>query len=251
MPIEDPNDLERIDQQIRINELKEKAREITGDNMTAFESSDAPPEVLEQFWENVKAIEEAPPTSEFEQLSRAGLSFPPPEQLTDNQLHEQLWRLIQELAKRNTFLYHTDHLSDRELYTHLLEESLHEMMPDLPEGLGGSCGGWTHHIDLIGSGSEEDIDLGFIYYEDDRERAHWMEQFPDYVMPERKPKPYDRDHLLPLPPEERERRAWLAEMHAKGYTDEDIERLCREEFEKEAGDLPDSPADSDDQDPAI
>ena len=37
MPVDDPNDLELIDREIRINELKQEADDLAGGNMVAWE----------------------------------------------------------------------------------------------------------------------------------------------------------------------------------------------------------------------
>jgi hypothetical protein len=234
MSVEDPQDLAGIDQAIRINELKETARELAGGDMATYENPDLPPDIEETFWQQVVDCENAPQTCEAEELRKAGLVFPPAEELSDDALPAKLWELIEALARRSTYLYQTDHLSDRELYMHLTKESLWEIESDLPRG----DDRWRMTIDLIGSGSDEDIDLYYTYYADDKDRAHWLAQFPDYRMPEPKPKPFDRDRLLPIPPDEARRRAWLADMHAQGYSDADIDRICCEEMEREFPAIP-------------
>ena len=70
------------------------------------------------------------------------------------QLKDTLWEVIHALAGLGTYLHSTDHLSDRELYTHLWSESLREptvIMPENPD--------FAYHIDLVGSGSDEDTFL--------------------------------------------------------------------------------------------
>ena len=57
MPVTDPDDLEDVDREIRINELKAEVEELADGEITTFESGDAPPEVLEEFWRNVVEIE--------------------------------------------------------------------------------------------------------------------------------------------------------------------------------------------------
>jgi hypothetical protein len=61
--------------------------------------------------------------------------------------------------------------------------------------------GWRHHIDLIGSGSEEDIQLGLRYYDSEQQRQRWAKDFPDDVIPPHEDPPYDRDRRLPVAPE--------------------------------------------------
>jgi hypothetical protein len=45
MSTTDPEHLDDVDRKIRINELKEQARELAGGEMTSFEAEDIPPEV--------------------------------------------------------------------------------------------------------------------------------------------------------------------------------------------------------------
>jgi hypothetical protein len=201
-PQPDDPDFDRIDHDIRMNELKQLAADAAGGEMVAWEADDAPRGLVESFWSNVANYEESPDTSEHELLARDGIDLPPPGSLDDEALHAKLWEVIQALAKRDTFMSNTNHLSDRELYTHMVEEMFHEITKDM------SAPGWVHHYDILGGCSEEDIENSFRYYADDEERARWMAHWPDYVMPEKVKPPYDRDrwlpkaaHDLPLPPE--------------------------------------------------
>src|SRR5262249_53552770 len=155
----DPNDLERIDREIRINELRHAAEEAAGGKMVAWESEDCPPEIAEQFWEQVLAFEEGPETTHAEQLRQAGVELPPADGLSDEQVTAKLWEVIHALARQQVFLHSTDHLSDRELYKHLTEDGLHERFNLPPPELGMRC-----HIDLVGSGSDEHIHLHLKYY---------------------------------------------------------------------------------------
>ena len=52
---------------------------------------------------------------------------------------------------------------------------------------------------MVGSGSEEDMELYHRYYADDEARAAWARSFPDDVIPPKEKPPYDRDRLLPKP----------------------------------------------------
>ena len=53
------------------------------------------------------------------------------------------------------------------------------------------------HIDLVGSGSEEDIANYLRYYADESTRRDWAREFPDLVLPPHEQPPYDRDRRLP------------------------------------------------------
>ena len=191
-PADEPRDDEDIDRQIRINELKHQAEELAGGNMLAYEADDAPADLVEGFWANVVDYESAPDTTQHEVLRAQGIQVPPPESLSDDALSAKLWEIIHALAARDTYLSSTDHLSDRELYTLLVNDLFHEIGKEYPPG-----SGWNHHIDILGGCSEEDIALSHRYYSDDEARARWMESFPDYEMPLKEKPPYDRDRHLP------------------------------------------------------
>ena len=191
MATADPDDLDRIDQEIRINELKHEAEELAGGEMTFWESDDCPPEVAESFWQNVVDSEKEPWTSPFEQLTRAGFALPEPAGLDDGQVSALLKDLFARLAEIRTYVTSTDHLSDRQLYERLWGDVLREAMMVMPGG--------TYHIDMVGGGSEEDIDLHLRYYADEDQRQRWLKSFPDDVLPPREKPPYDRDRHLPNP----------------------------------------------------
>src|SRR5215213_7204497 len=138
------DDLERIDQDIRINELREAVQEAAGGELHVYEDPDAPPDIAEQFWQNVLQYEQAEETCHFLQLQRAGVELPPPEELSDEQLTVKLWEVIHALAGMNVYLSQTDHWSDRELYEHLWHDTLREITMDLPP-----ASGWNCHIDFL------------------------------------------------------------------------------------------------------
>lgn len=163
--------------------------------MTDWESPDCPPRLAEQFWNNVLAFETAKKTCHFIQLKESGIALPPDE-LNDAEVHDKLWQIIHTLAARNTFFTDTNHLSDRELYEHLWDETLREVTVDLPPD-----SGWTHHIDLVSSGSDEDNELYLKHYADEDYREFWRKDFPDDVIPPHVDPPHDRDRHLPQPPE--------------------------------------------------
>lgn len=176
----------------RIDKLKGQAAELTGGRMNASVSPDCPPEIEEQFWEHVVAFEQADGVPLSDLLIERGVSLPPPEELDDAQLTEKLREVIHALAGLGTYLHSTDHLTDRDLYTHLWSESLREptvIMPENPD--------FAYHIDLVGSGSEEDILLYMKHYADEETRRRWAADWPDDLLPDHEPAPFDRDRHLP------------------------------------------------------
>ena len=178
----------------RIEELKQQAQELAGGEMKTGGLEDCPPDLEEGFWKHVVEYEEAPWTTHFAQLERAGLALPAPEALNDQEVTAKLWEMINKLAQLRIFLEDTDHLSDRELYTKLWTEELREETKDIILDQDSAC-----HYQLLSSGSEEDTYLYLKHFADEEWRKDWLEQFPDYVMPDHEDPPYDRDRLLPQP----------------------------------------------------
>ncbi len=197
MPLRDPDELSRVDREIRINELKAQAEELTGGEMTGFEAEDAPPELVEAFWKNVVETEKAGWTTSRQQLEEDGVALPPPDQLDDRQTAEKLRELLDRLARRCTYVFNTNHMSDRELYEELWRDTLNEALPDVP----ATPGSGGYFIDMVGSGSQEDTYLHMKYYADEESRQSWLKDFPAYDMPAHEDPPYDRDRDLPKPPE--------------------------------------------------
>ncbi len=187
-----------IDQQIRINELREAARDAAGGEMTSWESDEIPPGLAEQFWQGVLDYENAEETCHFKQLTERGFAITPSDELDDDALTKTLWQLIDELAKLDVYLSNTDHLSDRELYVLLTEDVLLEITTDFPPG-----SGWCCHLDILGGCSEEDLYLYNKFYATEQDRIDWQHQYPEDTMPEHVDPPYDRDRLLPHPNDER------------------------------------------------
>ena len=182
------------DRDNNIEELKRRAEELCDGQMEVGISDDCPAEMEESFWKYVVEYEEAPYTTHFHQLETAGVSLPAPDSLNDQELTEKLWEVIHKLALLRVFIDDTDHLSDRELYTHLWTDSLREETKMLPQD---SNAAW--HIQPLGGCSEEDNQLYLKYYADDDWRRRWHEDWPDDPIPEHEDLPYDRDRLMPKP----------------------------------------------------
>ncbi len=176
----------------RIEALKRTAAELSGGAMLSLEAPGVPPEILEAWWQRIVAYEQAETVAPFDLLVESGVELPPPGKL-DSSLGCKLQEVIDGLASYRIYLDHTDHLSDRELYTLLWEEVLREEGVFEPEGPG------FHVIDVVGSGSDEDILAYLEYYADDELRRVWAEDWPDLSVPEHRDPPHDRDRHLPQP----------------------------------------------------
>ncbi len=176
----------------RIEALKRKAAELSGGQMFSIEAPGMPPEILEAWWRRIVAYEQAETVAPFDLLVASGVELPSPGELS-SALGSKLQEAIDALATYRIYLDHTDHLSDRELYTLLWEEVLREEGVFEPEGLG------FHVIDVVGSGSDEDILVYLEYYADDEMRRVWAEDWPDLEVPQHSDPPHDRDRHLPQP----------------------------------------------------
>jgi hypothetical protein len=131
----------------------------------------------------------------IDELQRAGPTLLPPDELTDETLGAKLWELLHNLACRGFYVLHTDHLSDREVYTELWQRGLRDeaLLP-------GKCrtGGWYH--DFLGSWGEDDMRLWLRFYATDDERAKQTRDWPDLPLPPKEPRPFNRDWRLPKGP---------------------------------------------------
>lgn len=175
----------------RIEALKRRAKELSGGQMQVESMDDIPEETEETFWNYIVEYEEAPWTTNFQQLENAGVLLPAPESLNDEELTAKLWEIIHKLALLHVYIEQTDHLSDRELYTHLWTESLREET----KAMAMAGGAW--HIQILGGCSEEDNQLYLKYYADEDWRRQWHKDFPSDPIPAHVDPPYDRDRLLP------------------------------------------------------
>ena len=127
----------------------------------------------------------------LELLEQRGVCLPDDLQLDDASLHDRLWMVIHAMAGLGMFVESTDHLSDRELYRHLVKVVLPE-----PSFLEPDDASFGTHVDIIGGFSEEDVRVYLTYYADEGERDSFRENFVG-AFPKARTRPYDRDRLLP------------------------------------------------------
>ncbi len=187
-PFEDADHAE-TERRMNIHRLKNEANEITSGQMTSSEESDAPSEVLEQFWENVVAFEKAPLTTLHEKLAKDGLEMPADAELNDADLHLKLWQIIRWSAENGAVYESTNHLSDRELYVWLRDDYFHQRE--------NYANGMVWHASPIGSYGTEEMVIFHRYYADEKDRAQWAADYPEDEMPPRETLPFNRDGSLP------------------------------------------------------
>jgi hypothetical protein len=131
----------------------------------------------------------------IEKLVEQNIPLLPPAEITEETLAPILWELLHNLALQGFYVLHTDHLSDRELYSELWERGLRD-----PAHLPGRNprGGWFH--DFLGSWGEDETRLWLRLYATPEERAEHAKDWPKEALPEKEPLPFNRDWRLPKGP---------------------------------------------------
>jgi hypothetical protein len=184
---------DEADQPERIDKLRAELQQLGGDEISY--ESDLPADLEEEFLKHILTFETTAEVPLMQWLENAGLSVPPAEELTEKLLTEKLWDIINRMASLGAYLHNTNHLSDRDLYCHLFSDSLREPMVLFPENPSYACS-----IDVLGSGSDEDMSLYMRYFADEEYRQQWAASFPDFQMPASENPPFDRDKDLPKSP---------------------------------------------------
>jgi hypothetical protein len=159
--------------------------------------SDAAPGMpsLSEFEAQLKASDPENWIPPAETFARENVPFLPPAEVTDETLTPILWELLHNLAVRSLYLLHTDHLSDRELYTELWSHALREPASLAPRDQGGA---FFH--DFLGSWGADDMPLWLRFYATDTERAQHARDWPEDKIPPGESPPFNRDWRLPKAP---------------------------------------------------
>ncbi|HCA38148.1 MAG: hypothetical protein QF781_01530 [Phycisphaerales bacterium] len=125
----------------------------------------------------------------MERLRNEGVQLPPPENADESAIADLTLRLILSLAERSVYLTHTDHLSDRALYTYLVDTALALPAPPRQPGsieLIDLCPPYGHGIELM-----------LACYASDDMRQQLSRK--GISIPPRRPLSVDRDRTLPRP----------------------------------------------------
>jgi hypothetical protein len=191
---EDPfhDRLDDVDREIRLNKLR-RALEDAG-AVLPLADDDLPPDVEEAFLENVLAFETAPKTTYAKRLLTASIWLPSPDSLSSKALTEKLKEVVHGLAQQQTYLSHTNHLSDLELYRMLWETLLNLDTADVPLDPDAAV-----IIDILGGGTEQDLHLYLRHYATEEDRLVWEGQLEGPI-PKHEAPPFNRDQHLPQPP---------------------------------------------------
>lgn len=198
----DGNENSNIDAQIEralhLGDLRKEIMDRGGEHCIESGTENLSMDLQAQFLEHVLAFESAEDSTFFERL-RLEAQFVPvhPDRLgSEEQCHAALSDLLKALASIRVYLNSTDHLDDASLYRLLYFDALEGATVSPPAG-----SEWNCRIDAAEFGTAECPDgteLWLRYYADEQTRAEW-----DGEVPPKETLPYDRDRLLPVPPEER------------------------------------------------
>lgn len=183
---------EEPDQEKRIAKLREEIEKLGG-STTNFEAM--PADMEEEFLRHVLEYETAQPISLYTMLENCGLVMPAPDEITDEDLPEKLKEIVETMASLGSYLLHTNHLSDRQLYIYLYDEGLREEAVLFPENPS-----YAYMLDLTGSGSEEDNQCYMKYYAGEEYRKQWATDWPEDTIPDHEDPPFDRDRYFPQSP---------------------------------------------------
>jgi hypothetical protein len=143
------------------------------------------------YWSIVYDFDHAPMTTNRRQLADRGVEVPAPDSVPDEAVAVELERVIGALARMGIFFLHTDHIDDRTLLKRIATEIIDESVRELPPSDAA-----VEYVDMLGT-SPKDRDTFLAMYATDREREHALSA--GIELPERLPRPHDRDRTLPRP----------------------------------------------------
>ncbi|MGJ8640569.1 MAG: hypothetical protein ACSHYA_14365 [Opitutaceae bacterium] len=187
-----------IERALRLGDLRKDIMDRVGENCIESGTENLSMDMQETFLQHVLDFEAAEDSTFFERLHSEAKFVPvsPDHLCSEEQCHAALWDLINKLASLRVFLNSTDHLDDASLYRLLYFEALEGATVVPPAG-----SEWNCRIDAAEFGTKEDPDgtnIWLRYYADEQTRDEWDGEVPPKETP-----PFDRDRLLPVPPEER------------------------------------------------
>jgi len=130
------------------------------------------------FWAGLHGIKDVEFKTIREWLAHRG--YVPAANPPDDRVSDELETLLDRLADLGVVVEFADHLTDRELYSWLMDSRhLNGHMAQLPDSY--------IHMSPIGGCSNEDNQVWLTYYAADQDRDEWKTQYPDETLPDRKP----------------------------------------------------------------
>lgn len=173
---------------LRNAELRDELEPFSDDSLLMLNSAEVPTPVENEFLESMLAWERAP-VLPIARWFEPELKLPPPEELSDEELHDRLWRVIHQLYSRRIVLDFTDHLSDRELYVLIFRD----ILPSQEKRIDAR----RHYLHWDCADVSTDPETWLRYYATNEERQCWVESTTCELPPPSVP-PYPRE--LPWEP---------------------------------------------------
>jgi hypothetical protein len=174
-----PDEVEHL---LRNAQLRDELEPYFDESIGRVNVEELPTPVENEFLASMLAWERAP-VLPISQWFVPELTLPHPDSLTDSQLHNQLWDVIQKLFDKRIVLEFTDHLSNRDLYCLIYRDILPcpEKKIDTPTNY--------LHWDCADAGGDPEIWLR--YYASEEERRDWSPDLPQPLPPREMP-PFPR-----------------------------------------------------------
>jgi hypothetical protein len=175
-------DANEVDQLLLNARLRDELEPFLDESVHILDCRRLPTDAENEFLAQMLAWERAPvlPISKWFEPE---LALPPPEKLSDAQLHELLWQTIERLYSQRIVLDFTEHLTDRQLYCLIARDILPS--PEKKLALPRNYLHW-HFLDV-----EAQPETWLTYYASDEERQTWAEESGQRPPPRRSP-PYPR-----------------------------------------------------------
>ena len=185
----DYDDLEKVDREIRLNQLHNEAEDFvaSGEDRQPTEQDTAKGLEYLSAWE--KGGFDVKPADLLEKM---GIHVIHPDELDAASLSARLGEFIKGLGRLGAHLEQTNHLSDDELYRVLWADMLFEETLLIPQNAS-----YVYHWGPLGSWGEEEVLKDLSYYADDKRRAEWQAKNPGEPLPPKLPLKSDRDRTLP------------------------------------------------------
>ena len=134
-------------------------------------------------------------TTHFERVVESGMTIPNMQKIPKKKLSRALWRLVERLAELNVYLGFTNHLTDKQLYRQLTEETLHDLLRK--DAITDDA---AFFLGLINFTTPKGVEVFLRYYANRKEREEFKQLFPEVPLPPASVPPSRRDLFLPKPP---------------------------------------------------
>ncbi len=179
---------EEVDHLLRNAELRNELEPYLDEAVLGINRDEMPTPVENEFLASMLAWERAPILAIYQWFTPE-LRLPPPDKLSDDELHAALWNTVNKLFEQRIVLDFTDHLTDRELYCLIYRD----ILPS-PEKRIEHSSSFLHWDCSDASG---DAELWLKHYATEDDRQNWAEDSPEPLPPHEDP-PYPRN--LPRAP---------------------------------------------------